>query len=159
MPQAPSIASRKAVARGVSSTPAVLAKGSSARSRAEISSFSTVWTARRLAVSPPAWPPIPSHTMKRPSSSLTRKLSSLCSRFIPTSVRAALRKRIKAGSPRGHGSLHERRGRAARRLRSACLPRAALLRTLGLLQQLARVLQRDLRGLAPEQPRELRHPL
>src|SRR5437762_79116 len=96
--------------------------------------------------------------MKRPSSSLTRKLSSLCSRFIPTSVRAALRKRLKAGSPRGPRSLHEHRGSAARHRRSACLARAALLRTLCLLEQLARVLQGDLRGLAPEEPRELAHP-
>src|SRR5207248_5491707 len=37
-----------------STMPSVLAKGSSSRSRVEISSFSTVFTASRLAVSPPA---------------------------------------------------------------------------------------------------------
>ena len=60
--QAPSTASRKAPASGDSGNEAFAENGSSTRSFAEISSFSTVWTASRLAVSPPACPPIPSQT-------------------------------------------------------------------------------------------------
>ena len=87
---APSMASRSASASGVSGSGAADANGSSVRMRAAISSRSTVCTASLLAVSPPAWPPIPSHTTYSPMSSLTSQLSSLCSRFIPVSVRAAL---------------------------------------------------------------------
>src|SRR5262249_23306197 len=85
----PWTASRSAPESGVSSSGASLLNGSSSRIRAESSSRSMVCTASRLAVSPPAWPPMPSQTTYRPRSSLTRKLSSLCSRFMPTSVRAA----------------------------------------------------------------------
>ena len=39
------------------------------------------------ATSPAAWPPIPSATTKRPSSLSNERASSLCLRFLPTSVR------------------------------------------------------------------------
>src|SRR6266481_5664105 len=132
---APSTASRSAPASGDSGSGARTENGSSARNFAEISSFSTVWTARRLAVSPPACPPIPSQTTYRPRSSLTRKLSSLWSRFMPTSVRAALRKLAMAGT------LHR-------------LPPAGI-GGLGRRQELAGVLQRYVGAGAREQPRQL----
>src|SRR5438067_11497584 len=104
---------------------------------------------------------MPSQTTYRPRSSLTRKLSSLCSRFIPTSVRAALRKRVKTGSPERR-SVHERPPRRARGrsvafggFRSVGWLAPASLGTLGLFEQLAGVLERDLRGLTSEEPRQL----
>src|SRR5271157_3018557 len=49
----------------------------------------TASTAMRLATSPAAWPPIPSHTTKMPSRSSYPKLSSLDARTRPTSVSPA----------------------------------------------------------------------
>src|SRR5512141_357841 len=45
-----------------------------------------VSTAIRDAISPAAWPPIPSPTRNRRASSSTRKASSLCCRWRPTCV-------------------------------------------------------------------------
>ena len=54
-----------------------------------LSSRSMVSTAMREAVPPPACPPIPSATTNSLRSSSMRKLSSLWSRFLPTSVSPA----------------------------------------------------------------------
>src|SRR5688572_11232186 len=62
-------------------------------------------TASLDATSPEAWPPIPSATTKSESFLSTRKLSSLISRFLPTSV-AAQKERSMRG-PRPHNRYHE----------------------------------------------------
>src|ERR1700712_979883 len=49
----------------------------------------TVWVAMRLATSPALCPPIPSATTNRSNSGRMQKLSSLCSRWSPTSDRPA----------------------------------------------------------------------
>src|SRR2546422_8241099 len=77
------------------------------------------------------------------------QLSSLCSRFIPVSVRAALRNALRAGSP---SSTVAESTASPRFPRTHGRPRARLGK------QLARVLQRDLRRLAGEKARKLLHP-